>query len=105
MEPSSAQRQAFMDFLNDDLLFSGVELLDASTLAAAVCAVEPQQSGQQRKRSRAADDVVKEEPEEEEDSAEEKGGECSKRSKADHARSKACREKARREKLNDRWGT
>jgi hypothetical protein len=103
MEPNTEQSQAFMDFLNDGLLFGAGELLDASTLAA-VCAVESQRSPQARKRSRASDEPpVKredEEDEEEEDSTEGDG----KRKKPDLAKNKACREKARRGKLNDRCG-
>ena len=107
MEPTE-QHQAFLDFLNDDLMF-GTEQLDAGTLAA-VCAVEThgEQSSTQRKRSRAAsiaaDEYIKEDPDDERDSGEDNsdGKRCCKQDPTKLARNKACREKARREKLNDR---
>jgi hypothetical protein len=103
------QHQAFLDFLNDDLVF-GTEQLDAGTLAA-VCAVETQhaeQSSTQGKRARTAsvpaDDNIKEDPDDERDSGDEKheGKRSCRNDSAKLARNKASREKARREKLNDR---
>lgn len=100
---------AFFDFLNEELLLGG-EALDAGTLAAASGAAEASAGAGThgligRKRSaNTRDDVDDLDDEDDDDASQGRGG--GKRGKAagqTAAVNKASREKARREKINDRY--
>lgn len=97
---------SYLDFLSDDLLLPSREQLDPATLAGAVAAAEQQrQPGSQpakRLKREPHSGVDIGENEDDSDDDEEEPRKSTKRRANAAAQSKASREKARREKINDR---
>lgn len=112
-DPSSPAAMSYLDFLSDELLF-GNEPLDSATLAAAAAADQggKSPSGRHKKRVKSegaasgrgddgsSDDDIDDEPSSSQDYRQK--GKKGKAAQQQAAVNKACREKARREKLNDR---
>lgn len=104
---------SYLDFLSDDLIVGSHNPLDAGTLAAVAAAQGPVTDGKQRKRMKrdasvsdaaafGGDAGSNEEDLSDEDEDEPKSKGSGKRKHSMAAQNKANREKARREKINDR---
>lgn len=94
---------SYLDFLSDDLLGSPHNPLDAGTLAAAAAAQDPPGEAKRKRLKREAADAGSNGEEDlSDDDEDEPRGKSGKRKTPAAAQNKANREKARREKINDR---
>uniref|UniRef100_A0A383VV66 BHLH domain-containing protein n=1 Tax=Tetradesmus obliquus TaxID=3088 RepID=A0A383VV66_TETOB len=95
---------SYLDFLSDDLLGSTHNPLDAGTLAAAAAAQDPPGEAKRKRLKREAADAGSNGEEDlSDDDEDEPRGKSGKRKTPAAAQNKANREKARREKINDRF--
>jgi hypothetical protein len=93
---------SYLDFLSEDLLGSTHNPLDAGTLAAAAAADPPGEVRRKRLKREETDAGSNGEEDLSEDDEDEPRGKSGKRKTSAAAQNKANREKARREKINDR---
>jgi hypothetical protein len=92
-----------LDFLSDDLLGAAHNPLDAGTLAAAAAADPPGEAKRKRAKREEVEAGSNGEEDLSDDDEDEPRGKSGKRKGSAAAQNKANREKARREKINDRY--